>query len=262
MTSIVVLVVMLSFARCGWAADEAKPSDKPAPTKPAPGPGAEPGQPGGGGGGPGRGLGRGGGFGGGFGGPGGAFAGPGMMRVMLSRDPMEELVYALGELNLTPDFTLTADQKTKIQSVRDDFKKQMEDWRKAHADEMKKLQDEAAELRGGGGPGAGGQEGANREKFRELFEARQQLMESAPKSDEAVAEIKGILTTEQLKKLDAAVAAKQVEMEKMRDEMRGRFGPGGGGRGGAGRGGAGRGGQGGGGEGGGRGGAGRGPRGI
>jgi hypothetical protein len=196
-----------------------------------------------------------------------------MMRGMLAQNPMEELIVTLGELNLGPDFTLTADQKTKIQSVRNEFKKQMDDWRAAHADEMKKLQDEAAELRGGGGPGGGGAGGANREKFRDLFEARQQLMESAPKSDEAVAEIKGILTTEQLKKFEAAAAAKQAEMEKMREEMRGRFGPGGpgglggpggpGGRGGAGRGGAGggRGGQGGGGGGqGGRGGA--GPRGI
>jgi hypothetical protein len=192
-----------------------------------------------------------------------------MMRGMMARDPIEELIAVLGELNLSPDFTLTADQKTKVQSVRDDFKKQTDEWRKAHADEIKKLQDEAAELRGGGGfgGGGGGQGGANREKMREIFQARQQLMESAPKSDEAVAEIKGILTTDQLKKLDAAVAAKQAEMEKMREEMRGRFGPGGGGgRGGPGRGGAGgRGGQGGGGGGGGQdggGGAGRGQRGI
>jgi hypothetical protein len=178
-----------------------------------------------------------------------------MTRPGATRDPMEELVSILGELNLSPDFTLSADQKTKIKSARDEFKKQQDDWQTAHADELKKQRDEMAELRGaargGGGP--------DREKMQELFQARQELMGSAPKSDEAVVEIKGILTTDQLKKVDTAVAARQAQVEKMRNEMRERSGPGGGGGqgggrrgGGGGGGGAGRGGAGGG----------AGPRGI
>src|SRR5437762_359768 len=41
---------------------------------------------------------------------------------VMNRDSLSPLVMTLGELNLGPDFTLTAEQKQKIQTIRDDFK--------------------------------------------------------------------------------------------------------------------------------------------
>jgi hypothetical protein len=222
MASVVSGALLLSAAQYCPAADDPKPaSDKPPAAKPTPGPAATPGQGGGGGG-------RG--FGGGFGGPGGAGGFGGGARAFAGqRDPLDELLALLGDLNLAPDFTLAADQKSKIQVIRDGFKKTQDEWRSAHADELKKMQEDMAQLRGGGqGAGGGQAQPPDREKMQELFQARQELMQSAPKSDEAAVEIKGLLTTEQLKKLEVRQTERQAEMERMRNEMPRRFGPGGG----------------------------------
>jgi hypothetical protein len=279
LASLVVFGLCLFGSAWTFAADDPKPAtDKPAadkPATPAPNPGGGGGGAGGpggrrggfGGGGPGGGgLGGGGGFGGAFGGgPGGPGRG-----IALNRDPLDELLALLGDLNLAPDFTLSTDQKAKIQTIRNDFKKLQDTWRTDHEADLKKIQDEMAALRGAGGGGGGGGAGGAQvspEKMQEIFAARQELMDSAPKSDEAVIEIKGLLATEQLKKLDVREAERKAEIEKARQDMqnRGGFGGpgGGGGRGGRGGGaGGGAGGNGGGGAGGGGGGAPGGRRGI
>jgi hypothetical protein len=297
-----------------FAADDPKPADKPAVNQAGPnqqGAGQGQGNPGGGrggggfgrgqggpggggggggrggfgGGGPGGGFGGGGGFaggpGGGFGGGGGFAGGAGAMNI--NRDALDETIAVLSELNVLPDFTLTVEQKTKIQELRSELKKQKETWQTDHEADFKAFQDQMAELRNAGQDGQD-----NREKFQEIVTARMELMESAPKSDETIVQVKGILTTEQLKKLDARLTERKAETEKMRQQMQDRArnggpngggpgnggpgggnangagGPGGGGPGGGGRGqGGGRGGNGGGGggrgPGGGGGGGGRGP---
>lgn len=223
-----------------FAADDDKPAtDKPAADKPAtPPPATPPGGAGpgaGGGGGAGR-FGGPGGLRGGFGGgPGGLLGG--------GRDPLDEIIAILGEANLAPDFNLSTDQKQQIQAVRDDFKKQMDKWKAEHETDIKKLQDQMAQLRNaGGGPGGAGGQGNNRAQFQEVAQARQELQATAPKSDEAVVQIKAILSTEQLKRFEAKQAERQAEIEKLRQEMGNRFGGGagpGGGFNGGGRGGTG-----------------------
>jgi hypothetical protein len=270
---------LVAFGIClptsAFAADDPKPTpEKPAVDQPqqpgrgGPGRGGRgQGGPGGGvfgGGGPGSGFG-GGGPGGNFGGPGGP-GGPGMN---VARDPIDEVIMMLEELNFAPDFTLTVDQKTKIKQLRDGFKVQKDKWQADHEADFKKIQEEFMTLRtaggglGGGAPGGGGA-APDREKIQQVMLARQDLMDTAPKSDEVVAEIKGILTTEQLKMLDAKQVEHKAEVEKMRKEMmQNRGGPGGGGGGGRNGGGGGNGGGRGGADGGGAGGPARGnPNGI
>jgi hypothetical protein len=182
----------------------------------------------------------------------------------VNRDPIDELIMIIGDLNMKPDFTLSADQKTKIQASRDALKKQRDKWQADHEADFNHFQEEMSELRNSNNP----QE--TREKMQEIMTARMEVMESAPKSDETVVEIKGLLTNDQLKMLDSRLEERKAEQQKAREQMMermrnggpgggfggggpngGQGGPGGGGQGGGGRGGRGGGGGAGGGNGGG-----------
>lgn len=239
-----VIGSLMFFAPVGvFAADDPAPTDKPAADKPAaPTSPAAPATPGA------RGN-RQGGF-GGFGGIG-------------ARDPLASLMTALGDVNLETDFTLTPEQKEKIQIIVTDFKKSTDKWKTDHEAELKKIQDDFAALRnnaGGrqtGGNNAAGGGNNNRQQFQQVTQARQALMDTAPKPDEAIAQIKGLLTTEQLKKLQTKIDEIQAEAAKARQNLQGAFGGrggnanGGGGANGGGNAAGGRGGRGGGGGGGG-----------
>lgn len=266
--SVTLVALSLCIPASLYAADA---PDKPATDKPAAEKPAQPGGGGGGGGGRrapgGGGGGFGGGGGGGFGGPGGFGGGFGggnpAAMLNVARDPLDELVMIIGDLNMKPDFTLTADQKTKIQAARDALKKLRDKWQADHEADFNQFAEQMNDLRNSNNP----QE--MREKMQEITVARMEVMESMPKSDETVAEIKGILTTEQLKMLDSRLAERKAEQQKAREQLMermrnggpgagggfgggnggGQGGPGGGGPGGGGRGG--RGGRGGGGGGGG-----------
>src|SRR5258706_11772082 len=65
-----------------------------------------------------------GGQGGGF----GAFGGP--------RDALTEAIGALGELNLSPSFSLTKEQKEKIQGIRDTAKQTRDKWTSEHQEQI------------------------------------------------------------------------------------------------------------------------------
>ncbi|MDB5331576.1 MAG: hypothetical protein JWP03_2727 [Phycisphaerales bacterium] len=143
------------------------------------------------------------------------------------RNAVNELVSALGELNLSPDFALSQDQKSKIQSIREDFKKQSDQWRTDHAADLKKLQDQFAELRNAGADA--------QDKRQELDKSRQALMASAPNADEAAKQIQAVLTSDQVQKL----TDEQAKLAKERQDAAARFGGGRGGQGGRRGGGAG-----------------------
>jgi len=157
-----------------------------------------------------------GGQGGGFGGfRGGGMGGPGGM--MGQRDGFGEAVAALAECNLEPDFNLTADQKTKIQGIRDGVKKARETWRKDHEEDIKKVQEEMRAAR----------DGQDRDKAREAFQKLQELGAGAPKTDDAEKQLKAVLTADQAKKLDAKVEERFNQMEENRRQMMDRMGGGG-----------------------------------
>jgi len=174
------------------------------------------------------------------GGPGG-FAGRGMM----GRDSLSEIITLLGEVNLKPEFNLTKDQKDKIQAIRNEVKEARAKWQKEKADDLKKLAEEMRAARDAN---------VDREQLRELFQKRQEIMGTAPTTEEAVKKIREVLTAEQLAALDAYTKEKQAADEAARQEMGAMFGGGmrggPGGQGGQGQGGQGQGGRGQGGQGG------------
>lgn len=135
---------------------------------------------------------------------------------MMGQNALSETMRIVAELNLTPDFTLTVEQKQKIQAIRDEFKKQQQKWQQDHAAEIKDIQKQMADAQeNGGGP----------EDMQKIAQASRKLQESAPKGDEFVKQIKAVLTTDQLDQVEA----KQDELAKQREKMmKERFGPGGG----------------------------------
>ena len=153
--------------------------------------------------------------------PGGAGrGGGGGMFGMMAQDPYDQTIVALGDLNLRPDFNLTAEQKTKLQAVRDEVKAAEEKWRTEHAADLKKIEDEAAAAR----------QSQDRDKMRELMTSRRDLMQTMPKNDEAAQKVKALLTPDQAKAVETRITERQEEMRaRMGAMMGGRSGrPGGG----------------------------------
>ena len=151
--------------------------------------------------------------------------GPGgmAMRVggpMFARDALAGVIATLGEVNLSPGFELSAEQKQKIQAIRDEFKSAMEQWRSEHADDLKALDEQQKALfdnmQAGNPP--------DPDQMRELMEARGQLMETAPNGQEQADQVKALLTPDQLKKFEEKQAALDAEREEMMQRMPMRFG--------------------------------------
>lgn len=134
---------------------------------------------------------------------------------MMNRDLLAQLIMMLGDLNLSPDFNLSGEQKQKIQSIRDDFKGATDAFKKDHADELKQLDDQQKELMDGFQNGNIPDPGA----MMELMEQRRAVMQNAPDGGEHASQIRALLTPDQLKKLEE----KEATMAKEREEMQARF---------------------------------------
>ena len=119
---------------------------------------------------------------------------------MMQQDPFQQAIAALGDLNLRPDFNLSKEQKEKLQAVRDDVKKAEDKWRTDHADDLKKIQEEAQAARG------------DQDKMREVMTKRRELMQTQPKSDDAAKQVKALLTEDQAKALEKRITERQEEM--------------------------------------------------
>lgn len=122
------------------------------------------------------------------------------------RDPFTDALNALGDLALTPNFTITNEQKESIQSLRVDHKLAYDKFRGDHADELMKLTDEAQAARDGG----------NIEKFRDILQKRRNVMNSGPKPEDAVKKLMGLLNEEQRTRLEERMAQRRAEEEAAR----------------------------------------------
>jgi Spy/CpxP family protein refolding chaperone len=150
--------------------------------------------------------GGGGGQGGGRGGRGGGFGG-----AFGAGNQLTSALEVLGDLNLSPDFTLDKEQKTKIKGVREEYTKAMEKWRADNEQKLTALREEMRNAQG------------DRDALQALRTKSQELYATAPKADESINAVKAALTAEQKTAFEKALAE--------RAERRGPGGPGGGGRG-------------------------------
>jgi hypothetical protein len=128
---------------------------------------------------------------------------------MMFGGPLEHFVGMLAQVNLKNDFTLTAEQKTKIQEIRDDFKKQTDEWKQQHADELKQIDEQQKELMDGLHQGNVPDPG----QMQEIEEQRRALHETAPTGEDHVEQIKALFSPEQEKTFETRV----VEIEKERE---------------------------------------------
>jgi pimeloyl-ACP methyl ester carboxylesterase len=136
-------------------------------------------------------------------GPGGGGAGMGPGPMMFGgggpfggRDAVAEFLSALGEMNLSPDFSLAPEQKVKLKTARDAFKEEQSTWAAAHADDFRKIQEQMMAAFGRGGP-------PNAEAFKAINQARQELLSTAPDSDAAMQRMQAILSEPQRAQIQA-----------------------------------------------------------
>ena len=151
--------------------------------------------------------------------------------------------------------TLSDDQRTKVDGIRQTFMTEMTAWRETNGDKLKAMEEKMGGMRGGqgggqgggkggkggkppeggpgaGGPGAGGQGGGGKPD-KAAMEEMQKLRSTMPNFETARDQIMAVLTPDQQAEVKSNMAAARKEMEK------------GGGQGGKGKGGQGKGGKGG-----------------
>jgi Spy/CpxP family protein refolding chaperone len=141
---------------------------------------------------------------GGRGGPGGGFGG-GFGGFGQRTNELTNALEVLGDLNLSPDFTLDKDQKTKIKSVREEYTKAMDKWRQDNEQKLSAIREEM-------------QNAQDREARQAIMTKSRELYATAPKADDSINAVKAALTADQKSAFEKALAE--------RAERRG--GPGGG----------------------------------
>jgi hypothetical protein len=143
----------------------------------------------------------------------------GMMRGggLFAGNQLEPYIAALADVNLSPEFNLSVEQKRKIAAIRQDFRKSYETWQKDHSDQMDDLVADWRDMRNGGAGAGGGRR--DMERMRELMLEAQDLNMSAPSGEEAVDLIKAVLTEEQLNQVNARQEQLFISMERRRLEM-------------------------------------------
>jgi len=136
-----------------------------------------------------------------LGGPGGILS--------LTRDSFAEIFSLVGEAALNPDFNLTREQLERIQTIRSQVKAERDKWFKEHAEDFRKAGEEFRKAR----------EAGDREKFRDIFQQRAQILQTIPPTGNAAEKIKAVLTPDQLKLLDAYTAQKRAEEDQLQQAV-------------------------------------------
>ncbi len=115
------------------------------------------------------------------------------------RNPLDELVRPLAELNLEPDFDLSVDQKRKVREVRQSFAGQLAEWRRGHVEDFRQMAQAWDDLRNGRQ-----RPGATRPTagWLQLRERQQKLLATSPDPVDAQIRIEAVLTEDQRRRFD------------------------------------------------------------
>ncbi len=123
-------------------------------------------------------------------------------------DPTMGMMMTLGQLNMTPEFTLTPDQKTKIQAAREAFKLDRENYIAEQAQKIEFVRVQITEARAG----------RDREAEMEAYGEMRAIFTGGPGEADFTNTIKGILTKDQVAILDATIAEREQAAQQMREE--------------------------------------------
>ena len=117
------------------------------------------------------------------------------------KNPLDESVRPLADLNLRPDFDLTRDQKRQIADVRANFAVALSAWRVAHVDDFQHLADRFTALKSGHLPA--GQRPT--ELWVALMHDRAALLGTSPDPADSVEKLRAALTNGQRRQYDIAL---------------------------------------------------------
>jgi hypothetical protein len=117
------------------------------------------------------------------------------------------IVSMVTELNMTPDFTLDKDQKTRIQDIRDEWKKANDQFLAENADKLTELNNATTEAL----------KARDMEMVTALSKERQALMAQGPKMDDFSAKIKDSLTADQRKVVEEKELVQKAQMQQRRN---------------------------------------------
>jgi len=106
------------------------------------------------------------------------------------------------------ELDLTADQKTKIKTLTDDFQAKNEAFQAAHKDELQPLRKAVQEAHQSG----------DRAKMKQAMEALQAARADAPKPKDLLEKIAEVLTPEQKEKFEKAVEDFRAKMQEKRPD--------------------------------------------
>lgn len=126
-------------------------------------------------------------------------------------DPFAELVRLLEELNLTPHFNLSVEQKDQIQAIRDGVRQAQERWRREHEAEYQAIDEETRKLAQAGGRDVNA--------WRELWDKRRKIDQTAPGTDDAVRQLMLVLTDDQRKMVETRKTERKAAAEEQRRRM-------------------------------------------
>jgi Spy/CpxP family protein refolding chaperone len=109
---------------------------------------------------------------------------------------MSQVLMIVTDLNMTPDFTLAADQKTRIAAIRDDYKKAFEAWQKDNQDKLNQNQkDMAAAFKD-----------QDKDAITDAGKAMTELYKTAPQAKDLDEKIMAVLTADQKKAVEDTIA--------------------------------------------------------
>jgi len=130
-----------------------------------------------------------------------------MLARMLDRDPSEGFIHLLAELNMTPQFTLSPEQKTEIQELRESFRAECEAFIAEHEEELDYIRAQMTEAR----------EARDREAMGEAFSSLRDLMSQGPGREKIIDDLKAVLTDDQRAQVEQRIEQVEQRMREWRE---------------------------------------------
>jgi len=130
-----------------------------------------------------------------------------MLARMLERDPSEGFIHLLAELNMTPQFTLSPEQKQRIEDLRESFRAEREAFIAEHRKELDYIRAQMIEAR----------EARDREAMGDAFNSLRDLMSRGPSREKIIEDIKAVLTDDQRAQVEQRIEQVEQRMREWRE---------------------------------------------
>jgi len=131
-----------------------------------------------------------------------------MLERLMRSDPSQNLISILSQLNMTPDFTLTVDQKTKIQELRETYTRDMGAFIEENRRKFEFIRIQAQEAMAGGDGNA----------VRAAWQDARDLAAQGPDGGKLNDDIKAVLTDDQRAVVDQKLQEQAERWQRWREQ--------------------------------------------